>query len=37
MGVNKMKKRITEKKQRKQHKQFRNQRKAARGKKWKLA
>jgi len=31
-----MKKRIIEKKERKQHKQFRAQRKAARGKKWQL-
>lgn len=32
-----MKKRIIEKKERKQHKQFRNYRKLARGKKWQLA
>lgn len=31
-----MRKRIIEKKARKEHKQFRAQRKAARGKKWKL-
>lgn len=32
-----MKKRIIEKKERKQHKQFRDQRKSARGEKWQLA